>query len=245
MAPQTRRTIPASTESLWVKICGVTTARNAAAVARCDVDAIGVNFFQKSKRFVDRDAGGEIVAAVHSASPTTACVGLFVNESASAIVEVVEHCKLDAVQLHGDEVSEFPDELREAGLDLSVPILRAIRVRTRSDVAVAADTLPSPDALLLDAAVAGAFGGTGQVLDWHEFAAVGRLCHRVPVVLAGGLTPQNVAEAVRVVAPRGVDVAGGVEAAPGQKDVASVLAFVAAARQAERASRRRDPDGVE
>ncbi len=200
--------------SFLIKICGITTAADAAMVAHAGADAIGVNFWPGSKRFVG-DAAADVLAAV---PPGVLKFGVFVNATAVEVLETVERFGLDRAQLHGDErPSDF------AALP-PVLLVRAIRVRDQSSLAEAA--LWNADLFLYDAFVDG-YGGGGTTPPWTEIAAAGSAS---PFLLAGGLHAGNVAAAIAATRPAGVDVASGVESAPGVKDATRVAAFIAAAR---------------
>ena len=214
---------------MWTKICGLTDPENAAAVCEVPgVAAVGLNFFGKSKRFVARRQAFAVRAAIPQRVEP---VGLFVNESAHTIRYVCEKLDLFTAQLHGTEPPSLVKELAP------LRVIRAIRVpngRIADAVNMTLEAIgpvDNLDAILLDAASERGLGGTGQTIDWAE---VGR-CDRggwPRLILAGGLTPENVAEAVRQARPDGVDVASGVEDSPGSKDVAAVRAFVEAANAA-------------
>jgi phosphoribosylanthranilate isomerase len=210
--------------SVRVKVCGITRPEDARAAVAAGVDAIGLNFVRKSPRFLKSwDQARAVLAGTQPFAGLV--VGLFVNATADEILAVTREVKLDAVQLHGDEPPELGDTLRQR---LGLPLWKAYRIATRADVnAVLAEGWPC-DALLLDARVEGAHGGTGQSFDWHLLADFPRT---KPLVLAGGLTPENVGDAVCRVKPDWVDTASGVESAPGVKDAAMMQAFVAAARE--------------
>lgn len=220
------------------KICGVTNVDDAIMVASSGADAIGLNFFSAGKRFI-KPAMAKIVAdAVHETHPEVVIVGVFVNEPAEAILEIVKMVRLMTVQIHGDETPDLVPALKKlAGVaGLNFDIVRAIRTSPRSEAAaldlssVAAEAqkwvTAGVDALLIDAATPDEYGGTGKQVDWEGFSNIET---SVPVLLAGGLTPDNVAEAISVARPAGVDVASGVESAPGKKDRDKTFAFVEAA----------------
>lgn len=199
-----------------VKICGITTSEDALHAAACGADAVGLVFYAKSPRCVRPERAREIVAAL---PPFVAAVGLFVNEAPARIREIAGFCALDAIQLHGDEAPQecFLPPYR---------VIKALRVRDAASLD-GLDRWPVA-ALLLDAWSTDSYGGTGQSFDWSLASrAAGR-----PFILAGGLTPENVAAAVRSVRPYAVDVSSGVEAAPGRKDPAKVEAFIQAAKTA-------------
>lgn len=206
-----------------VKVCGLRTAANAQAVVAAGADAIGVNFWPGSKRFVEpaRAAGwlGELGGAVCR-------VGLFVNASYEAIAEIVDWGVLDALQLHGEESPEFLEQLAAFGL----PVIRAIGVGQVPPVAAVRSV--ATRFILLDTQVPGERGGTGKTFRWDLLRDTADEFPGRFFILAGGLTPENVALAVVEARPHAVDVAGGVESAPGVKDPEKVRALVQAVRQA-------------
>jgi phosphoribosylanthranilate isomerase len=208
-----------------VKICGVTSVDQLRLVAASGADAVGLNFYPGSPRCVeDRSA-----QAMLASWPAGVCrVGLFVNASTADVREAVRRYQLDMVQLHGDEPPEFLAALPD------IPLVRAFRcpagLMTVSRYLQACRTPPA--AVLVDAFSPGQFGGTGQVADWQRIRQDTPLLGRVPLVLAGGLTPANVGFAIATVHPAAVDTASGVEARPGRKDPQAVREFVAAARSA-------------
>jgi phosphoribosylanthranilate isomerase len=209
-----------------VKICGITTAGDARLACQAGADAVGLNFFSGSSRFVTRELAKEIAAAI---SPGVLIVGVFVNASAEEILLTASEVPLDVIQLHGDEPPAFLAELP------GVRILKAFRC--------AAAELPpwveylaeceklgrKPEAILIDAAAPGQYGGSGQTIDWSMLPQVRAQLAGLAVILAGGLNPENVSEAIRVARPEGVDVASGVEKSPGVKDSQRVIRFVARA----------------
>jgi phosphoribosylanthranilate isomerase len=205
-----------------VKVCGVTSVEDARMCALAGASSIGINLWPKSPRHVEEAAALEIARAVTEAGALA--VGVVVDRSVEEMVSLRERLGLGCLQLHGDEP---PDALSP----LLPHAYKAIRVATADDVA-RADAYPG-DYLLVDAKVPGAIGGSGRTFDWSLVAGLAR---RRKLTLAGGLTAENVAEAIRVVSPYCVDVASGVEVAgaPRRKDPARVAAFVAAVRGAER-----------
>ncbi len=204
-----------------VKICGLTLPENALAVVEAGADAIGVNFWPGSKRYV---AGEEAAGWLGELAGKVCRVGLFVNAPLETIESVVDLCVLDAIQLHGDEPPEFVDEAGSFGL----PVIKALAMRDDGCVVGSADH-PTPW-LLLDAHVPGLWGGTGETVSWEAAREFVTANPDRRIILAGGLTPENVAEAVSAVAPHAVDVASGVESSRGVKDLDAVRAFVAACR---------------
>lgn len=212
-----------------IKICGVTRVEDARLIAAAGADAIGLNFYAGSPRCVAVATARAIAAAL---PPEVAKVGVFVNAAVETIRATVEQVGLDIVQLHGDEPPELIAELAP------LPVVRAWRaqadrwdaLREYLDACRRSGALPA--ALLVDAHQSGAYGGTGSQVDWAELAARGALFAGLPLILAGGLRPDNVAAAIRAVQPWGIDTASGVEASPGAKDPALVQEFVTNARQA-------------
>ncbi len=199
-----------------VKICGITSLEDAQHAVDCGADALGLVFYEKSPRCVTPARARQIVAGL---PPFVTTVGLFVNEQPATITRVADECGLDVIQLHGDEA---PGACR-------LPprrVIKALRVRDAASLC-GAEAYPV-SALLLDAWVAGAYGGTGETFNWQLAAAAAT---RGRVILAGGLTPENVAAAILAVRPYGVDVSSGVEAAPGRKDPQKVAAFIRNAKQ--------------
>ncbi len=204
-----------------VKICGICRPEDAVAAAEAGADAIGL-VFAESPRHVSVAQAQAILAEL---PPFVTPVALFVNESLGSMVGKCEVLGIRTVQLHGDEPPEVARQL--AACDLCV--IRAFRIGSEADLE-ALKGYPAA-AYLLDAKVAGKRGGSGVALDW---ALAARATGLGRIILAGGLTPDNVAEAIRSVRPYGVDVSSGVESAPGRKDAAKVRAFVQAAREALR-----------
>ncbi|TYO95698.1 phosphoribosylanthranilate isomerase [Geothermobacter ehrlichii] len=199
-----------------VKICGITRRQDAEHAIACGADALGLVFYPGSPRYVELEAACRLVEGL---PPFVSLVGLFVNADAETIRRTAAACRLDLVQLHGDE---SPEDCRLPGLK----VIKALRVRDRQSLQRVDDY--RVDGLLLDAWCPESYGGTGKTFDWELAAGLAR---RRPLILAGGLNPDNVAEAVRRVAPFAVDVSSGVESSPGIKDPAKVAAFIANARK--------------
>jgi phosphoribosylanthranilate isomerase len=212
-----------------VKICGITTPENGAQAIAAGADAIGLNFFRGSRRFVTLERAKAIAEAL---PPDAQAVGVFVNAPAAEIREIASAIPLNMIQLHGDEPVELVAELAD------LPIVRAFRLGEQGwepcqrylDRCRACGRVPS--AVLVDAFQRDAYGGTGKSPNWATVRQYRELGLGVPLILAGGLTPDNVADAIKIASPDGVDTAGGVESAPGIKDANKVAAFVAAARAA-------------
>jgi phosphoribosylanthranilate isomerase len=208
-----------------VKICGVTLVEDAARIAAAGADFIGLNFWPRSRRHVDLERAAAVAAAVRAAGPAQV-VGVFVDAGAGEIAAVHARVGLDVVQLHG---AETPEDAAAVARAAGRPVWKAIAAGGPGDLE-ALDAW-SVDAILLDTPTPGK-GGSGVAFDWG-LARAARLRHPARrLVLAGGLHAGNVAEAIAAARPWGVDVASGVEAAPGVKDAAKVVAFVAAAREA-------------
>jgi len=205
--------------SVRVKVCGVTRLEDARGAWEAGADALGLNFYARSPRCVDVATAA---ALARTRPPLGAVVGVFVNAAPDDIRAKVRECGLTVVQLHGDEPPE-------ACSGYGVPVIKALRVQGPDDVTRARTYLGVGDVagLLLDGAAPG-YGGGGVGFDWSLVAGLAGC--GVPVLVAGGLKPSNVAEAVRATRPYGVDVASGVESAPGIKDMDAVRAFVRAAK---------------
>ncbi len=201
-----------------IKICGITRITDGRAAADAGADAIGFVFYPKSPRFVALERAAEIARAM---PPFVSIVGLFVNADAATVRETLAAVPLSLLQFHGDE-----DEAYCCQFDR--PYLKAARMRPGFDLLQYAASFPSAQAILLDAFVEG-YGGAGHTFDWSLIpSGLPR-----PVVLSGGLTVDNVTEAVRRVRPAAVDVSSGVEMSKGVKDHAKIAAFIAGVRNAE------------
>jgi phosphoribosylanthranilate isomerase len=187
-----------------VKICGITRLEDAEAAVACGADAIGFVFWPKSPRFVEPERARAIAAAL---PPFVTTVGVFVDQPARLVNGVAARVGLCAVQLHGEETMEY------AAL-MDRPVVKALAIGESTDDGEA-DAWPARVRLLLDVHDPVLRGGTGQTVDWARAAAVAA---RRPTLLAGGLTPENVAGALRAVRPFGIDVSSGVESSPGVKD---------------------------
>jgi phosphoribosylanthranilate isomerase len=208
--------------AVQIKICGLTSLDDALAAVDSGADYLGFNFYAKSPRYVDAEACASITAELSRRGAPMKTVGVFVNHSPAAVAALMDQCRLDLAQLHGDEQIEHLPELRGRAFK----VLRGA-TPSEDELQTLARFGPGQPAFLLDAHAPGLFGGTGQLADWDAAAA---LAARYPIFLAGGLTPDNVAAAIATVSPWGVDVASGVEAAPGKKDAAKMKAFVEIAR---------------
>jgi phosphoribosylanthranilate isomerase len=212
-----------------IKICGITNPIDALTVFQAGADAVGLNFYPASPRFIDRSQARRICSVL----PTKiTVVGLFVNATVKDVCRTYDELDLDLIQLHGDETPEFIAQLGPR------PVIRAFRLGP--------DGLPpifdyldrckqlhcGPKLVLIDALVEGVYGGSSQTPDWSVCAQYPRNDAFPPLILAGGLKPANVAQAIGQVRPVAVDTASGVESSPGQKDPAAVIAFAQAAQEA-------------
>jgi len=199
------------------KICGITRIQDALAAVAAGADAIGLVFYAKSPRAVSTAQAKAIRAAL---PPFVCCTGLFVNAARAEIEAVLQQVPLDLLQFHGDEASADCE-------GFSRPWIKALRVASTSDIRAQAALYPSACGILLDAEVAGQYGGTGTAFDWslipQDFAR--------PLILAGGLNAGNVAQAIAKVRPYAVDVSGGVEAAKGIKDAEKIRSFMRAVQR--------------
>jgi len=209
-----------------VKVCGITGAEDAAAAVAAGADALGFVFAAGSPRRVEAGVAAGIAAAL---PPFIATVGVFVDQPLEEILEVAGRCRLQWIQLHGAEPPEFARRL-------PLPVIRAIRVRDEASLGPMR-AYPA-QAFLLDAFVEGCPGGTGRRFAW-ELAVLAKGAG--PIILAGGLTPENVGEAVRRVRPYAVDASSGLECRPGRKDHRKLEEFIAHVRIADLDARRRRP----
>lgn len=200
-----------------VKICGITRREDALAAMEAGADAIGFVFYDKSPRYISPEAAREIV---FSLPPFISAIGLFVNERAETIVKIAGELALSAVQLHGDESPDFCGHL-------PLKVIKAIRVSGEKDLKGIASYAVS--AVLLDSFQKGLYGGTGVALDWKKLRGVEG---KIPLILSGGLTSENVQEAIRTVSPYAVDVSSGVEEKPGIKSAEKMRKFIQNAKSA-------------
>lgn len=203
-----------------IKICGITSVADALAAVEAGADAIGLMLWAPSKRYVTNAQAAEIVRAL---PPFVSKVGVFVDPQAGEIHRALAEIGLDTIQLHGEETPEFCRQFAP------VKVMKAFRVKNAESLKRLSDF--NTDAWLLDSYVAGQQGGTGAVFNWD--LAVQAKDAGKPIVLAGGLTPENIAQAVHEVWPYGVDVSSGVESAPGRKDPEMIRQFIAAVRGIE------------
>ena len=209
-----------------IKICGITNFEDAVAATEAGADMLGFNFYRPSSRYIEPDLVREIVARLRSDSQNRSItmVGVFVDESIDSVVRIVNEVRLDAVQLHGDESPEFCAELKSFVPDKA--IIKALRVNGSFDPRSA--SLYSVQAIMLDAFHEQLRGGTGRVIDWDIAKTVRDL---IPQLwLSGGLSPENIAEAISRVQPFAVDACSSLESSPGRKDHVRMMEFVRAVR---------------
>ncbi len=203
-----------------MKICGITNSDDAKLCAELGAHAIGLNFHPESPRSISPYAARKIIADL---PPFVSTVGIFVNWAPEPVIVLTQALRLSFAQLHGDESPQVVTETAK-----KVPVIKALRVGPNTPIPLFLK-YHFASALLLDGARIGEFGGTGQTLDW-QVAREAALAQRI--ILAGGLTPENVAEAIATVRPYAVDVASGVEASPGKKDHGKLRAFFDEANRA-------------
>jgi phosphoribosylanthranilate isomerase len=207
-----------------IKICGIKTLKDALAAIDAGADYLGFNFYPKSVRFIEKETCTKITSALKQEHPKVKLVGVFVNSPIEDVKAILGTCHLDLAQLHGDETPEMLESFNGKAF-------KAIRLSSsesaESSVYPFLKSVPesASPALLVDASVKGVYGGSGVTADWTIAA---ELVKKYPLLLAGGLTPENVADAVLQVKPWGVDVASGVESEPGRKDAHKMKTFVRA-----------------
>ena len=208
-----------------VKVCGVTTAEQAHQIAGLGADAIGLNFYPGSKRFLNVELARQWASSLRE---RITVVGVFVNPSDEELRAVTGHGLVDVIQLHGDESPQRVDEVKKLGL----PVIKAIQVKD----AGALDQISKfeVDAVLLDSYNPIHYGGEGRTFPWELAVQARARFPQVSFMLAGGLTPENVADAVTGTGVGAVDVASGVESSPGVKDLTKVEAFIMAAKAERR-----------
>lgn len=202
--------------TIRTKICGITRPEDALAAAELGADAIGLVFYAKSKRAVSIE---QAQAVVKNLPPFVSVVALFVNENEQTIREILRQVPIDVIQFHGDEDDDFCRQFDR-------PYFKAVRVQSAADIQTACAKFPNARALLFDAYHPTEYGGTGQSFDWTMlYGNIGK-----PWVLAGGLTAENVAEAVKISGTAAVDVSGGVEISGGVKSREKMAAFIQAVK---------------
>jgi phosphoribosylanthranilate isomerase len=205
-----------------VKICGITKLEDARLAAELGAHAIGLNFHPESPRCLSPAAAAELVRRI---PPFVATVGIFVNWVAEPVIALCQALGLSSAQLHGDELPQVVERVARL-----LPVIKALRIGQGSN-APEFSRFRAASAFLLDTPVAGHYGGTGTTGNWH---AARTAAQTQRIILAGGLTPENVGEAIRIVRPYAVDVASGVEARPGKKDPAKLRTFFEEVARANR-----------
>lgn len=202
-----------------IKICGITNTEDADIAVRAGADALGFVMYRKSPRWVEPTVARSIIAGL---PPFVLAVGVFVNEDAERVRALTDECGFALAQLHGDESAMYCQNLGR-------PALKALRLKDRATLLALAEFRGRANVrgVLIDAFSDQAYGGTGQPVDWTLAQEAAR---STPIILAGGLNPANVADAIRMVRPYGVDVSSGVEQSPGKKDPDKVQALIEAAR---------------
>ncbi|MEP6946576.1 MAG: phosphoribosylanthranilate isomerase [Acidobacteriota bacterium] len=205
-----------------VKICGITNLEDAAFAALCGADDLGFNFYKKSARYITPEQAKLIISSIDA---DVLKVGVFVNETAANVCEIASLAGLNVVQLHGDEDNKFIEEVHSLS---GLPVIKAFRVTPEFNIDIVRSC--SGEAVLLDKYSATEMGGTGETFDWAIAAEVKGAVERL--YLAGGLTPENVAEAIRRVRPYAVDACSCLESSPGKKDPEKVAAFIRTAKEA-------------
>jgi phosphoribosylanthranilate isomerase len=220
----------------WIKICGTTNLEDALTAVNAGADALGFVFYDKSPRKIDPEAAREIVAKLPERVEK---VGVFVNESAEKIASIADEAGLTAVQLHGEQHHLPGKQVTNRRVFLSIPA-SVVAFSWRKKGAVWGSFFALPDnlgAIFVDSATPQQPGGTGKTFNWREASAfISVMSQQYPIVVAGGLNPANVTEAIRILKPWGVDVASGVEAKPGKKDPEKVRAFISKVRRAEKSA---------
>ena len=204
---------------LRIKICGITNAEDAAVAVEAGADALGFVFYRKSSRYIEPMLARQIVMSL---PPLVIPVGVFVNEDTQVVRDLMDDCGLALAQLHGDESAIYCKELGRT-------VLKALRVKDRSTFLALAEFRGRAGVrgFVLDAFSDQGYGGTGQVIDWQLAAEAAKVAS---ILLAGGLTPDNVERAIQAVRPYGVDVSSGVERSPGKKDHEKLRTFIRAAK---------------
>lgn len=201
-----------------IKVCGITSAEDAKEAIRVGVDAIGFIFVESSPRYISPEKAKEIVTQL---PPFIHFVGVFVDKDPIEVEEIIEYCGLTYVQLHGSEDAEYCRKLAHAATPCR--LIKAFRVGPESKTADFTQYESSVKGFLLDTYVEGQEGGTGKPFDWSITASLGL---QLPVILAGGLNPDNVCEAVRTVRPFAIDINSGVELEPGKKDITKLHSLI-------------------
>lgn len=206
---------------MWVKICGITNAEQAVEIARMGATALGFICVPQSPRYVTPQAIGAIADALgQQLSTPVETVGVFVDATVETLQAAAQQGRLQTLQLHGEEPVELCHQLRS--LWPSLRLIKALRIRSRADLDLAVRYAPAVDALLLDAYHPQLLGGTGMTLDWAQLQTFAPGC---PWILAGGLSPENITQALQQLSPDGIDLSSSLEHSPGCKDLSRVDAL--------------------
>lgn len=205
-----------------VKICGIKKIEDAITAIDAGAELLGFNFYPQSSRYITPKDCAQIIAALKDGGKEAIHVGVFVNETSDNVSSIIEQCNLDLVQLCGKESKEEMSTLGQLAFKAVGP-----KSIPEGDALMRRFARQNAPTILVDAYKKGAYGGTGEIGDW---AIARHLARQAPILLAGGLNPENVAEAVAAVGPWGVDVASGVESSPGVKDASKIFAFIKAAK---------------
>lgn len=201
-----------------IKVCGITRQGDAEVAVDCGVDSLGFNFYPASPRYVSTGKAASIASQLPA---FVNAVGLVVNPTEAEVTEILKVVPLDLLQFHGDETNAFCASFGRR-------FIKVLRVDSFENLASRIESYPDASAILLDAYVSGKPGGTGETLDWQRLPAISQ-----PLILAGGLRPDNVGTAIAMTSPYAVDVSSGVEAEPGKKSPELVKQFVAAVAAAD------------
>lgn len=203
--------------SIWVKICGITSEKDALFAVEHGADLVGFILWEESKRYIPP---GDVRPIVDTLGDAVKTVGVFVDEKLEELNKLVIGTGIDFVQLHGSESVDYAREVE-------AKVIKAVRVKDSSDIEKALEFKDVADYILLDTFVPGEQGGTGKTFDWNLAAEISS---EVPIILSGGLNAVNIAEAIEIVKPFGVDVSSGVESSPGVKDLDKIEKFMSAVR---------------
>ncbi len=209
-----------------VKFCGITSGEDAKKAILAGADGLGFVFFKESRRYIAPEAAEAIIRGM---PPFVSAAGIFVNEYLRFIEECVERCGLNAVQLHGDEDVKYCLDFKALNLK-GIKLIKAVRARNEESLCSIEDCCA--DAILLDTYIQGAYGGTGKGFD-RTLALLTKEYGR-PLIVAGGLNPDNVYEVIKEIRPYGVDVSTGVESSPGRKNLELMEEFIKEVRRAEK-----------
>ena len=209
-----------------IKICGITNLEDALHAVTVGADALGFNFYENSPRYIAPGAAGDILRKVRMLKPDITAVGVFVNEEAARAYDIAIKSDIDVFQFHGDESSDYVSTIRSW---LGLPVIKAFRVNDEFDSSILDNY--DVDAVLLDGFSKNDFGGTGKRADWNVAARVAETCSRL--YLAGGLSAENVKDAIRAVRPYAVDACSLLESSKGKKDPEKVRRFVENVRRYE------------